>query len=173
LGELKDRSVRMGKIDNPPSSSVWDQKRDNFHLVAAAASSLYQAKEDLGKIVVTEYHWSREEGEKIIVHSKLRISVRNGSKDVIYIQGGEWLSGSDGVPMFEPPQQRLKLQLNPGDKEVYELTVPSGSTFHTWIGLADHVKGEECLRRSGARRTGTMHLRVKIGDHAFTHALQF
>ncbi|MGO9256085.1 MAG: toll/interleukin-1 receptor domain-containing protein [Bryobacteraceae bacterium] len=157
-GDMKDRIQSDIPKADLPGSAVWDEKREEFLVVAANAASLYEAQQDLGKIRVEEYKWCWEPGsetDKVYIKSKIRVTFRNGLKTALQIESGVWESGSDGIAPYDP-HQLLKWQLKPGDAEVLAVSVPAGSTFRTWIGLAENVNGEECLNRSGSRTTGTM-----------------
>lgn len=81
--------------------------------------------------------------------------------------------GKRAIPSFSWLAQSREFQLNPGDREVRDLLVPSGSSFHAWVGLANHITGEEGLLRSASRRTGTIRLYIEKEDHRLSHKLNF
>jgi hypothetical protein len=174
LGEMKDR-IQSKMTTKIPGSHVWDQKRDEFLAFAAQVVSLYEIKEALPKITLNNYQWKHEPGSPehpVYVNFKIRINLRNGLSIPIHIESGTWDSGSDGIPPYEPSQQ-LKWRLKEGDPEMSSLTVPPGSVFRTWIGLAPKTEASESLKRSAARQTGTLHLHLKIGVHLIDHDLRF
>jgi hypothetical protein len=171
---MKDR-IQSKMTTSWPGSNVWDEKRDDFLAAAQQVVWLYEAKEALAKITVNNYQWKHEPGSQehpVYVNFKIRINLKNGLPVPIHIESGTWDSGSDGIPAFEPSQQ-LKWRLKEGDPEMPSLTVPGGSVFRTWVGLAPNTEAPECLRRSAARQTGTMHLHLKIGTHPIDHDLRF
>jgi hypothetical protein len=171
LGEIKHRIQTQLVLSGPPPF-VWDQKREDFLKVAKTAVDLYEATEALTKIPITDYKWQRDDGPNIFVHSKLRVILTNSTGNDIFIEGATWNSGSDGIPAFEP-SQKLKFQINPSDPEALALNIPRDANFRTWIGLADHITATECLRHSGARRTGTLTLNVKVSGQSIKHDLLF
>lgn len=174
-GEMKDRIQAGIPIDDIPGSSVWDEQREEFLGYAKEAVSLYEAKDALSLITVNNYQWKHEPGSpdhKIYVNFKIRINLKNESNTPIHIESGTWESGKDGIPAYEPSQQ-LKWRLKEGDPEAYSLTVPAGSVFRTWVGLAQNTDAAECLKRSASKQTGTMHLHLKIGQHLINHDLRF
>lgn len=175
LAEMKDRLQAKLTIPTAPGSHVWDQKRDDFLGVAEETASLHNVKDELAKLKIVDYRWCWEPGSATVtvyVKSKIRITFKNEMKDEFYIESGEWESGSDGIPLYQA-SSRLKWHLKPGGPESYSIAVSPGSTFNTWIGLAENVKGEDCLNRSGAKRTGTLHLHLKLNGHSLIHDMRF
>jgi hypothetical protein len=175
LSEMKDRLQAKLPNRNLPGSPLWDQKRDDFLHVAQQAVSLYEVKAALPKITVNNYQWKHEPGtpdHKVYVNYKIRINLKNGLSTPIYIESGTWESGSDGIPPFEP-SQHLKWRLKELDTEQQSLLVPAGSVFRTWIGLAHDTSCAECLKRSAAKQTGTMHLKLEVGGHLVDHDIRF
>jgi hypothetical protein len=171
LGELKDL-IQQKLAAQGPGSNVWDQKRDDFLSVASREVSLYEIKESLSRIAVTQFWWSREDGASVTVHSKLRIMFKNETGQSLKIERGTWDSGRDGIPPFEQ-SQNLKWQLKAGDKEEFELEVPADRNFRTWIGLAEQVAAPECLNRCATRSTGRLQLELRVRDHKIHHEICF
>ncbi len=174
-GDMKDRIQSDIPKADLPGSAVWDEKREEFLTFAQQVVSLYETRAALPLITINDYQWKHEPGSpdhKVYVNYKIRINLKNGLSTPIHIESGTWDSGSDGIPAFEPSQQ-LKWRLKEGDPEVGSLTVPAGSVFRTWIGLAQTVDVLECLKRGAAKQTGTMHLHLKIGGHLIDHELRF
>jgi hypothetical protein len=177
LGELKDRiQPNLPTVTKLPGSNIWDQKREDFLEMVAKAVLLYEAQEVLHKITVNNYQWKYEPGtaeQRVYVNYKIRINLKNGSSVPISIESAEWDSGKAGIRPFGSSPQQLKWRLKEGDQEVSSLAVPSGAVFRTWIGIATGIHEPECLMRSAARETGTMHLHLKINDHLLDHDLRF
>jgi hypothetical protein len=109
---------------------------------------------------------------QLVYPATLRIRFKNGTGQVLQIESGRWNSGSEGVPSFFP-SQAVKWQIKRGDEEKEAIKIPIGSEFRTWIGLNDSVDGTECLTRCALKRTGTLHLELRIGIHALEHEFHF
>jgi hypothetical protein len=170
LGELKDL-ICAKLTTKPPGSHIWDQKRDDFLKVAAHAASRYLAEEDVKRIAIVRYEWERDDSPTITFHTKLRIVLKNETSNAFEIESALWSSGSVGVPLFDASQP-IKWQLKRGDPEKIPIHVPAGSEAHTWIGISDSVNFPDCLNRCASKRTGTLHLMVKI-NHLVSHELHF
>jgi hypothetical protein len=176
-GHLKDRIQTDIARDHVPGSDTWDEKRQDFPTVAADAVSQYEAQQDLNNIILDDYKWCWEEGnetQKVWAHAKLRFRFKNAARKPLDIESGTWDSGNHGVPLLvTPPNWQLKWHPRLGAPEVESLQVAPGSSFNTWIPLAETVKADECLRRSAAKRTGRMELKLRIGNHSLTHLMMF
>ena len=174
-GEMKDRIQTGIPKDDLPRSSVWDDKRNDFHAFAQEVVSRYETIAALSLITINNYQWKHEPGtpeHKVYVNFKIRINLRNGLPDPIHIESGTWESGSNGIPLYESPQQ-LRWRLKEGDIENTSLIVPAGSVFRTWVGLAPNTTCADCLKRSAAKQTGTMHLCLKVRQHLINHEIRF
>jgi hypothetical protein len=80
LGELKER-IQKTMTTSFPSAQKWDEKRDEFLILAHQIVSLYQLKEALPMITVNNYQWKHEPGStehKVYVNFKIRINLKNG-----------------------------------------------------------------------------------------------
>lgn len=168
LGELRDR-IRVAK---PPATSVWDEKREDFLKTARRTVTWYEAKESLSHITVADYKWFPDDKQETKVHRKLLVTLNNGTGRPFTVESGQWISGSEGVPPFER-SQRLKWRIGPKDPETLTTQVPPDVEFRTWIGPNESVEQAEVLRRSAARRTGTMRLTLQIEGHVLDHELLF
>ncbi len=164
LSKLRD--VVIAGVSDHPSTSTWDEKREYFLRAAKEIVDRHDALSLSHQITVDDM--ILEAAPMATYKLKLRIVLKNNTKKSIEIHAATWDPKGDGVALYEPLpflpwQVRTDRGWEPTPDGAIALTVPAGQAIRTWIGLAESVTAVETLRRSAARRLGTLVLPVRIG----------
>jgi hypothetical protein len=109
--------------------------------------------------------------EGVSYKNKVRIAIKNETSEELHIKNPVWIS--NGVVSLELPP-RMKMQLEKFKEswskdqwipeEVFELLVPPGFTFRTWIGLHEKLSEKDFGRVQQNEQFGTLLLAVDGDD---------
>jgi hypothetical protein len=165
LGELRD-VVTKGKR-NRPGTPRWEECREEFitKLEAWMPTGL------LSQLPIADVFVARTSRDDITYKAKLRIVLTNATGKKIKVGPAYWDGGSVGVPL-QAVVSPLLWQLVENGPEATTVSVPAGTTFRTWIGLAQSVTDREVLRRCALKRLGSLRLSVVVGGDRFDGVIQ-
>jgi hypothetical protein len=120
---------------------------------------------------LTKVNVHREDGgEGLNYRWKVRISIKNDADKPIYVRSPVWIANGD-VSLELPPKLMMQIErFHDGDRtnqwsdEIYELSVPAGYTFRTWIGLHENLSNTHFGRLQTNQRFGTLLLTADGND---------
>lgn len=170
LSDLRDfLSKSLGGV---PPTSTWDAKRDDFWDFASRWVKRSSAERLVKEIRLSDVRTQRSaEADTATVYKwKLRLAFRNQSGKSLFILSGRWEMSEESVAL-QGVVEPLKWQIDGKGAEELSIHVPSGRTFHTWIGLAASVSDAEVLRRCAKRQLGSLVLIIKIMDEEIVHRI--
>jgi len=111
--------------------------------------------------------------DDIVYKSKLRVLLKNDTKQILHFWNVKWIAGRHGVP-FQKPEFWFRYELEnvsgyksgkPWQTERTYAYVDPGKVFRVSVSLEQSVSDEEVRQRLKDRRLGTLVLIFQIGGH--------
>lgn len=160
-----------------PKDPIWDQKRDAFLKAASATVTRYDTEDLAARIALQNLISERSENVEVQYKFKLRIVLRNDSKERCEVRNSTWLSRPDDIPLFSPLQYlpwQIKTQNSwePTPHGDYALDIPPGRIFRTWIGVASAVSEADLLKRVATRKLGDLILPLKFAGQEIIESIR-
>jgi hypothetical protein len=172
LSELRDLLAQ--KSENPPPTSVWEEKRGEFLLSAKGIVERSTSVELVRRLSVETMSIERSTNPDISYKAKLRIVLRNKTGQPIEIGPATWESL---ISLQQPPVSPLQWQCEEDSgwhtPESIVILVPKDGKFRTWIGFEPSLADKEILRLHVERRLGILSLPVKIGEQDVSENIAF
>jgi len=104
--------------------------------------------------------------EKIIYKFKVRIELRNETKEAINVRRGYWVANGN-VSLQLPPRLAFRVRTDKGNwsAEVSgNIYINPGQDFSTWIGLYEKLSDERFRQVKNAKEFGTLALEIEGND---------
>ena len=124
----------------------------------------------VARLKILDFYVERARGDDRVnfYRSKVRIVLKNETKDDLDIQSPSWTNGEVQVQL--PEKLRLQLEEYIGGwelgkwqigtdgkpKELYRIALRPGEAFRTWIGLDQSVNDTKLRRKHEVRRVGVL-----------------